>query len=90
MTLDVTHELLMIFLEIIDQRLSENEWAKIESSDMFQTQSYCGGFDATEMEFCFSYYAPDGKEYWFQLPLETVNRLVDVGTGTVEAREARR
>lgn len=43
----------------------------IESSDMFQTKNFCGGFDAIENEFCFSYYNDD-KEFWFQLSLNDI------------------
>ena len=26
------------------------EWSEIESDDQFQTENFCGGFDATEQE----------------------------------------
>ena len=45
---------LKIANEIIEQHNSLNEWAAIESDDMFQEGIYVGGFDATEMEFCFN------------------------------------
>ena len=58
------------------------EWAK---DDMFQKGSCVGGFDADEMEFCFSYYDKNHKEFWFQLNLVQISdivasklRLVDV------------
>lgn len=66
------------FLRIVEQIIFENkqpqEWAELESSDAFQEGNYVGGFDATEMEFCFSVYL-DGKEYWFQLSLEEVHKI---------------
>ena len=43
--------------------MSIGKWAKKESSDEFQTKNYCGGFDATENEFCFSYYNENKIEY---------------------------
>ena len=64
------------FKDIVDDILKENktieEWAEIESDDMFQQGSYVGGFDGIEMEFCFSFFEDDGQEYWFQLSLEDI------------------
>ncbi len=60
--------------KIISKKLTENEWVEIESSDEFQTENYCGGFDATEMEFCFSFYNKN-QEYWFQLSLTDIKRV---------------
>lgn len=62
--------------KIISRNLNENEWAEIESSGEFQTKSYCGGFDATEREFCFSFYDKN-QEYWFQLSLNEIKRIKD-------------
>ena len=77
-----------ILTSIAAERRSKVEWAAIESSDMFQTTSYAGGYDATEQAFCFSYYAPDGREYWFQLTLEDVDTLLKGSKATIEARFA--
>ncbi len=49
---------------------------------MFQTESYCGGFDADEREFTFSYYDTNSKEWWFQLSLETIEIILN---GTLES-----
>lgn len=81
-------ELRGIFEEIRSEMRSTAEWAAVESSDMFQTTSYAGGYDATEQAFCFSYYAPDGAEYWFQLTLEDVNDLLEGRQATIDARLA--
>ncbi len=79
------------FLIIGDQILSENktieEWALIESDDMFQKGNYTGGFDATEMEFCFSV-IENYKEFWFQLSLETIIDVVEERKKEIEALEA--
>ena len=61
---------------IITRNFNINQWAEIESSDEFQTKNYCGGFDATEMEFCFSYYE-NKQEYWFQLSLNDIKRIIN-------------
>jgi hypothetical protein len=59
--------------------LSIDEWRLIESDDMFQTSHFCGGFDAIENAFCFSYYDKERKEFWFQIDLEEAQHIV---TGT--------
>ena len=69
-----------LFCEICRQIISEDkspqEWAKIESDDMFQNEKYCGGFDANEMAFCFSVYRDNNGEYWFQVSLDDVKDIV--------------
>lgn len=41
---------------------------------MFQSNTFEGGFDATENAFTFSFFT-GGKEYWFQLTLEEVSKI---------------
>ena len=86
MKLNVTEELLAIFQEISNENKSEYEWALIEADDMFQTEHFAGGFDATEMAFCFSFRDLDGKEYWFQSTSDEVAEILARGEGVVEAR----
>ena len=50
--------------------------AMAEFDFMFQGKGYEGGFDATEMAFCFSIYK-DEKEYWLQLSLDKVKSIAD-------------
>ncbi|MDP6555956.1 MAG: hypothetical protein QGG71_14900 [Pirellulaceae bacterium] len=71
MDYQIDDEFRSICQEIVAEDKTEDEWAEIESCDMFQTQKYCGGFEADEEEFCFSAYLTD-REYWFQLSLEQV------------------
>ena len=71
MTHTVNNDFLIICKEILEENKSDDQWAEIESDDMFQQGNYEGGFDATEMEFCFSVYE-NGQEYWFQFPLSEV------------------
>ena len=56
--------------EIAARHLSLTDWAKVESSDEFQSGSLVGGFDATEGLFTFSYFEVGGTEWWFDLTLE--------------------
>lgn len=86
MTIPISDALLTMLREIVLERRSEDEWALIESDDMFQGDGFEGGFDATERAFCFGCHDAGGREYWFQLTLAEVERLV---AGEVLAIEAR-
>ena len=63
-----------IVTQIVNEKKSLDEWAEIESDDMFQTEEYVGGYDATEKEFCFGVFI-DSCEYWFQLSLDDIHKL---------------
>lgn len=67
-------EFYIICKEILEENKNINEWAEIESDDLFHVGVYEGGFDATEMEFCFSVFEND-NEYWFQFPLDLVEKF---------------
>ena|SRR6478609_4470598 len=64
----------LISEEIISEKKNNKEWAEIESDDMFQRGNYEGGFDSTEMEFCFRVFINE-REYWFQLPLQSIEKV---------------
>jgi hypothetical protein len=81
-------ELRTICSSIVARQWNEDTWSSHESDDEFQTEHLCGGFDATEREFCFSYYSSDGKEYWFQFPLIEAKRLVLSAGAPPRLREA--
>jgi hypothetical protein len=72
------HKFEQDFLAICKQIVLENktneQWAEIESDDMFQEGNYEGGFDATGMEFTFCIYISN-IEYWFQLTLENAHKV---------------
>lgn len=87
MNYSVDTEFVEICKSIISEGKSIDEWAEIESDDMFQTTNYTGGFDGTEMEFCFSVYL-NSKEYWFQLSLDEVSAVSIGHLKTLEIREA--
>ena len=84
----VDAELLYIFDQIIKENNSENEWAKIESDDWIQTDNYEGGYDATESEFCFSYYGEE-CEFWFQISLQEMQDYILKEKEYIEMVEAR-
>ena len=67
-TIQVDDEFICICREIVAAGRTESEWAQYESDDLLRSARYEGGFDSTEMAFCFSLY-DDGKELRFQIPL---------------------
>ncbi len=67
-------ELQGICRSIVSQGRGIEDWREVESDDEFQTENFVGGFDATEDAFCFSYYSPEGEQ-WFQITLEQVSEL---------------
>ena len=75
----VDAEFASICRSIVSERRTQEEWAEIESDDMFQTENYVGGFDATEMEFCFSVWIR-GIEYWFQVSHDDI---ADIAAGNL-------
>lgn len=85
--LGIDEELLGIFREILSENLSESDWAEIESGDYFQSPHYCGGFDASENAFCFSYFSDMGDEFWFQLTLVEVSSAVEGTLSSLSVRE---
>ena len=74
---DIDEEILKICAEIAAINKSDDEWKKIESGDMFQTKHYCGGFEADENAFLFSYYGDDNNEYYLRLSLKDINDILD-------------
>ena len=79
------------FLSICDLILAENksedEWALIESDDLFSEGNYEGGYDATEMEFCFGVHINE-EEYWFQLTLPEISLVKNGAITSVILRPA--
>lgn len=73
--LKVDEELLSLCNEIHSAGKTDEQWAEIESCDMFQTKKYCGGYDATEQGFWFSYYDQDQTEWWFEFTTESLSKI---------------
>jgi hypothetical protein len=88
MQLVIDSELRTLCREIVAEKRSAEEWAEMESDDMFETESYEGGFDATEEAFCFSHYTEGGEESWFQLTLSEVQALAAGEDRAIEVRPA--
>jgi len=83
----LTDDFLLVCNRILDENKTLEQWALIESDDMFQEGDYVGGFDATEMEFCFSV-TENSREYWFQLSLQEIEEISTGKKNEVEARLA--
>lgn len=88
MTITVSAEFRAICASIIAQQRSLAAWRKNEADDMFQGERFCGGFDATEDAFCFSYYDSDRREFWFQLTLDEVASVADEKLQSISIRAA--
>lgn len=86
MKITITDEFRSICHEIIKENKSIEEWAAVESDDMFQTKSFCGGYDADEGAFCFSYDDSNGNEYYYQLSLEGIKKVANHEITILEAR----
>ena len=79
-------ELRAICQDIVDRNQSIDDWRETESGDEFQEELYHGGFE--EDAFCFSCYAPDGREFWFEF---TLAEAADIAAGRqtfVQLRDA--
>ena len=69
MEIPISPELESICFQIMVKDLTPAQWSENESTDMFQNDEFCGGFNAVENMFCFSYFTENDIEYWFQLSL---------------------
>ena len=85
---EIDAEFISICKQILNENLDLNDWNLIESSDQFQTEKYCGGFDGTENEFTFSYFDEKRNEFWFQLPLGDIEKVEKGIITEVEIRKA--
>lgn len=84
--LKINSDFILICKQIQDKNYNLENWCLNESCDQFQTNDFCGGFDATEEEFYFSYYDKDGNEYWFQFPLTIVDKIIRGQLKEIEIR----
>lgn len=83
---EIDKELLEICNEIFSFGKTLAEWKEIESCDMFQTEHYCGGFEAEECAFWFSFYDNKNKEYYFKLTLENVSDVLSEKLSFIELK----
>lgn len=77
LSLEVSPEFRAICEEIIEAQRDEDEWAEVESDDMFRSASFCGGFEASERAFTFSYYDERKCEYWLQVTLDEAREIAE-------------
>jgi hypothetical protein len=88
MEIRVTEDFITLCEKILAAGKTAEEWAEVESDDMFQSTSFSGGFDADEMAFCFSYYDTQHDEFWFQLTMQEVADVVARRRHTIAVRAA--
>ena len=73
----VDAELIEICKEIKAKNYSLEKWKMADSCDMFQSKHYCGGFDADDQLFWFSYFDNDNKESYFKMDLIDVVNIIN-------------
>ena len=88
MKIGVTKELLALVKEISVESKTDEEWAGVEADDMFQSAHYCGGYDATERAFLFSYHDDNGAEYFFQFSTSDVPKILAGELEVLEGSQA--
>ncbi len=86
MYFQIDESFIAICKQIQQEQKSLEEWASIESDDMFQYENIIGGFDATENEFCFSIFQ-DENEYWLQISLLQIPQILSGEITSIEVRE---
>lgn len=83
MKFNIDKDFLHICKKIVEEDLNLEEWAEIESDDMFQEGAFTGGYDADEEAFCFSFY--EGKaEYWFQVTMLEIEQILSNQVKTID------
>ena len=75
MHLPQSPDFLSICREIAQQVADEGFESLVWSDDMYQGGPFCGGWDPLHQRFFFSYYAPDGIDYWFDVSLDEVHAV---------------
>lgn len=88
MYLQVPEEFLSILRNIKAEGKAPEEWAEIESDDMFQSDHFVGGYDADEEAFCFSFFDQDDQEYWFQISFDDVELILNGKMQQIDVRPA--
>lgn len=77
MKLKIDDEFKNICFEILGENKTDEEWSEIPSCDMFQSDHYCGGYENLERAFCFSYYDSLGQEFWLQITLHEIKKIIE-------------
>ena len=75
MKTSVDQDFLEIVKDIVQMNHSEEEWAALESSDMFQRGVYNGGYNAEDRFFAFSFKDESNTEWCFSLTLDEVKQI---------------
>jgi hypothetical protein len=92
MKLKIDDEFKQICSEIIKENKTDEEWEETQSGDMFQSEHYCGGYEDLDEdldgEFCFSYYSDHNKEYWFQISLNDLPKILSNEIQEIDLRIA--
>lgn len=74
MQLTIDDELRQLLLQLASRHWSLQDWCQAEA-ESFESEHYCGGFDADEQKFCFSRYAAGGNHCWFEFEFSQLEAL---------------
>lgn len=83
-------QLSMLCRQIASLNQSSDGWSDAALNERVQTDQYVGWYESAAEEFCFSYFAPGGEEYWFELMLDEVSAIAAGEERTVVARRVPR
>jgi len=86
MEVQVNEELKGICRDIIGENKSAEQWKQSGSGELYQTDNYCGGYEASKGLFSFSLYKDD-KEYWFDLNLSEVSEIAEGNKKSIQCEE---
>lgn len=86
MEIQVNDELKSICKDILDENKSAEQWKESGVGELYQTDSFCGGYEAATGLFSFSLYRGE-KEFWFDLQLSAVSDIVNGNKKTIECKE---
>ncbi|WP_061227142.1 hypothetical protein [Leptospira interrogans] len=87
MNIGIDDELNSLLRIIIKESNDHNYWADRESCDLFQTARYWGGYDSIENAFTFSYYDIKNIEWWFQITLDEIDKILSGEIQQIKIRQ---
>lgn len=76
MEIKIDAELIEICKDILSLNYTLDQWDANGSSEMYQSDKYCGGYENRKNQFTFSLYEGE-KEYWFQFLLNDVEKIIN-------------
>ncbi|MBY0261526.1 MAG: hypothetical protein K2Q20_04245 [Phycisphaerales bacterium] len=89
-TLPITDELRELCATMVREMASDRQKVLVDSDDLIQSQSFCGGWDSESSAFAFSFYCDDGIDYIFLLAIDDVVAIARGGSPEVSLERWKR